>query len=97
MQFLGFNIGDTMPDENTIRHFRDRLVETKTLRLVRNGGSGRAFIERSPKAIRCLRRLHVRIRRNLRFGRGLNMSLHTRRTALVCLSELLAWRGPRPS
>ena len=31
MRFLGFNLGDTMPDENTIRHFRNRLIETVNL------------------------------------------------------------------
>ena len=31
MRFLGFNLGDTTPDENTIRHFRNRLIETETL------------------------------------------------------------------
>ena len=34
MRFLGFNLGDTTPDENTIRHYRNRLVETKTLEIV---------------------------------------------------------------
>ena len=31
MLFLGFEFGDAMPDENTIRHFRNRLTETGAL------------------------------------------------------------------
>lgn len=31
MAFLGLSPGDSMPDENTIRHFRDRLTETGAL------------------------------------------------------------------
>lgn len=31
MRFFGFALGDTMPDENTIRHFRNRMTETGTL------------------------------------------------------------------
>lgn len=34
MRFLGFELGGAMPDENTIRHFRNRLIETGTLRRV---------------------------------------------------------------
>ena len=33
MDFLGFKLGKATPDENTIRHFRNRLTETKTLPL----------------------------------------------------------------
>ena len=29
--FLGFEFGDATPDENTIRHFRDRLTDTGAL------------------------------------------------------------------
>lgn len=32
MRFLGFDLGSPMPDENTIRHFRNRLTETGTLK-----------------------------------------------------------------
>lgn len=32
MRFFGFALGDTMPDENTIRHFRNRMTETGTLK-----------------------------------------------------------------
>ena len=31
MLFLGFEFGDVMPDENTIRHFRNRLTEMEVL------------------------------------------------------------------
>ena len=31
MHFLGFEFGDTTPDENTVRHFRNRLIETDSL------------------------------------------------------------------
>lgn len=31
MRFLGFSLGDRTPDENTIRHFRNRMTETGTL------------------------------------------------------------------
>ena len=31
MLFLGFEFGDVMPDENTIRHFRNRLTEMELL------------------------------------------------------------------
>lgn len=31
LRFLGFSLGDRTPDENTIRHFRNRLTETGTL------------------------------------------------------------------
>ena len=31
MRFLGFALGDRTPDENTIRHFRNRMTETGTL------------------------------------------------------------------
>ncbi|GGA02436.1 hypothetical protein GCM10011497_36410 [Elstera cyanobacteriorum] len=31
-QFLGFLLGDCTPDENTIRHFHNRLPETGTLK-----------------------------------------------------------------
>lgn len=34
MRFLGFDLGGPTPDENTIRHFRNRLTETGTLRRV---------------------------------------------------------------
>ena len=34
MRFLGFDLGGPTPDENTIRHFRDRLTETGTLKRV---------------------------------------------------------------
>lgn len=32
MRFLGFALGGPTPDENTIRHFRNRLTETGTLK-----------------------------------------------------------------
>ena len=32
MRFLGFSLGDRTPDENTIRHFRNRMTETGTLK-----------------------------------------------------------------
>src|SRR5690606_28654225 len=31
MRFLGFSLGDRTPDENTIRHFRNRMTQTGTL------------------------------------------------------------------
>ena len=31
MRFFGFDLGGTMPDENTIRHYRNRLSESGTL------------------------------------------------------------------
>lgn len=34
MRFLGFALGDRTPDENTIRHFRNRMTETGTLKQV---------------------------------------------------------------
>jgi IS5 family transposase len=34
LRFLGFSLGDRTPDENTIRHFRNRLTETGTLKRV---------------------------------------------------------------
>lgn len=34
MRFLGFTLGGPMPDENTIRHFRNRMTETGTLKCV---------------------------------------------------------------
>ena len=34
MRFLGFDLGATTPDENTIRHFRNRLTETGALKRV---------------------------------------------------------------
>jgi len=34
MRFLGFDLGGPTPDENTIRHFRNRLTETGTLKRV---------------------------------------------------------------
>ena len=34
MRFLGFSLGDQTPDENTIRHFRNRMTETGTLKRV---------------------------------------------------------------
>ena len=34
MRFLGFDPGGPTPDENTIRHFRNRLTETGTLKRV---------------------------------------------------------------
>jgi transposase len=34
LRFLCLSLGDRTPDENTIRHFRNRLTETGTLRRV---------------------------------------------------------------
>lgn len=34
MRFLGVSLGDRTPDENTIRHFPDRMTETGTLKRV---------------------------------------------------------------
>jgi IS5 family transposase len=34
MRFLGFDLGAPTPDENTIRHYRNRLTETGTLKRV---------------------------------------------------------------
>lgn len=34
MRFLGFSLGARTPDENTIRHFRNRMNETGTLKRV---------------------------------------------------------------
>jgi len=34
MRFFSFNLGEAMPDENTIRHFRNRMIETGTLKRV---------------------------------------------------------------
>ncbi|MFK7942967.1 MAG: transposase [Paracoccaceae bacterium] len=34
MRFLGFDPGTPTPDDNTIRHFRNRLTETGTLKQV---------------------------------------------------------------
>ena len=34
MRFFGFDLGGRMPDENTIRHFRNRMIETGTLKRV---------------------------------------------------------------
>lgn len=34
MRFFGFALGGRMPDENTIRHFRNRMTETGTLKAV---------------------------------------------------------------
>jgi IS5 family transposase len=34
MRFLGFDLGGPTPDENTIRHYRNRLTETGTLKRV---------------------------------------------------------------
>lgn len=34
MRFLGFSLGDRTPDEKTIRHFRNRMTETGTLKRV---------------------------------------------------------------
>ena len=34
MRFLGFELGGPSPDENTIRHFRNRMIETGTLKRV---------------------------------------------------------------
>lgn len=34
LRFLGLSLGDRTPDENTIRHFRNRLTETGTLKRV---------------------------------------------------------------
>jgi len=31
MRFFGFDLGGVMPDENTIRHYRNRLTESGTL------------------------------------------------------------------
>jgi hypothetical protein len=38
---LGFDLGAPTPDENTIRHFRNRLTETGTLKRVMKGTSDR--------------------------------------------------------
>lgn len=40
MRFLGFDLGGPTPDENTIRHFRDRLTETGTLKRVMKAFDG---------------------------------------------------------
>lgn len=32
LRFLGFDLGAPMPTENTIRHFRNRLAETGTIK-----------------------------------------------------------------
>ena len=34
MRFLGFDLGGATPDENTIRHLRNRMTETGTLKRV---------------------------------------------------------------
>ena len=34
MRFFGFALGDATPDENTIRHFRNKMTETGTLKRV---------------------------------------------------------------
>jgi transposase, IS5 family len=34
MRFLGFDLGGATPDENTIRHFRNRMTESGTLKRV---------------------------------------------------------------
>lgn len=34
MRFFGYDLGGRMPDENTIRHFRNRMTETGTLKRV---------------------------------------------------------------
>ena len=34
MRFLGFELGGATPDENTIRHFRNRMIDTGTLKRV---------------------------------------------------------------
>ena len=34
LRFLGFDLGEATPDENTIRHFRNRMTETGTLKRV---------------------------------------------------------------
>ncbi|WP_420337081.1 transposase [Roseibium sp.] len=34
MRFLGFDLGGAMPDENTVRHFRNCMTETCTLKRV---------------------------------------------------------------
>jgi IS5 family transposase len=34
MRFVGFSLGDRTPDENTIRHFRNKMTETGTLKRV---------------------------------------------------------------
>jgi transposase, IS5 family len=31
MWFLGFDLGGPTPDENRIRHFRNRIIEASTL------------------------------------------------------------------
>jgi len=36
IRFFGFELGGAMPDENTIRHFRNRVSETSPLKRVRN-------------------------------------------------------------
>ena len=38
MRFFGSELGGAMPDENTIRHFRNRMTETGTLKTVRRPG-----------------------------------------------------------
>jgi len=40
MRFLGFDLGAPTPDENTIRHFRNRLSETGTLKRVMKAFDG---------------------------------------------------------
>jgi IS5 family transposase len=40
MRFLGFDLGASTPDENTIRHFRNRLTETGTLKRVMKAFDG---------------------------------------------------------
>ena len=34
LRFLSFELGGSTPDENTIRHFRNRMIETGTLKRV---------------------------------------------------------------
>ncbi|MFO3798154.1 MAG: transposase, partial [Anaerolineales bacterium] len=34
LRFLGFSLGDRTPDENTIRHYRNRMTEPGTLKWV---------------------------------------------------------------
>ena len=40
LRFLGLSLGNRTPDENTIRHFRNRLTETGTLRRVMKAFDG---------------------------------------------------------
>ena len=35
--FFGFDLGGSMPDENTIRHYRNRLTQSGTLEALMQG------------------------------------------------------------